>query len=187
MRLFGGIVDWKANEQATVTASTEAELLSLSQAAKEGIFPSRLLTELSVKFEEPVVQTIWCVNTQTIWCVNTQTIWCDNTQTIRLVNDEIAKLQTKLRHVDIHNHWLRQEVQEGRIKVSYMPADLQIADGLTKSLTAEKHHRFLQQLNMVDISNLIKERRDRELSLEDQKFEQLINAWEECEENPITS
>lgn len=41
MRLFGGRVDWKANKQATVTTSTtEAELLSLSQAAKEGIFPS---------------------------------------------------------------------------------------------------------------------------------------------------
>lgn len=31
------------------------------------------------------------------------TIDCDNTQTIGLVTKEIAKLQTKLRHVDIHN------------------------------------------------------------------------------------
>ena len=41
---------------------------------------------------------------------STITIQCDNTQTIRLINEEISQLQTKLRHVDIHNHWLRQEV-----------------------------------------------------------------------------
>jgi len=34
-------------------------------------------------------------------------IQCDNKQTIRLVNVDIALLQTKLRYVDIHNHWLR--------------------------------------------------------------------------------
>jgi hypothetical protein len=27
------------------------------------------------------------------------------------------KLITKLRHVDIHNHWLRQEVQQERLKI----------------------------------------------------------------------
>ena len=31
----------------------------------------------------------------------------DNQQTIRLVNSEMARLQTRLRHVDIHNHWVR--------------------------------------------------------------------------------
>ena len=31
------------------------------------------------------------------------------------MTDEI----TKLRHVDVHNHWLRQEVNRGRINVTY--------------------------------------------------------------------
>ena len=34
-------------------------------------------------------------------------IKCDNQQTLRLINDGIAELRTKLRHVDIHNFWLR--------------------------------------------------------------------------------
>ena len=39
MKLFGGLVGWRANKQATVTISTtEAELMALSQAACEEIY-----------------------------------------------------------------------------------------------------------------------------------------------------
>jgi hypothetical protein len=38
MPLFGGVIGWRANKQNTVTTSTtEAELLALSQASKEGL------------------------------------------------------------------------------------------------------------------------------------------------------
>ncbi|KJZ72743.1 hypothetical protein HIM_07935 [Hirsutella minnesotensis 3608] len=105
MKLFGGLIGWRANKQDTVTTSTtEAELLALSQAAKESIFVSRLLEDLAVKLDSSQI-----------------TIQCDNRQTIRLMTEEIASLKTKLRHVDVHNHWLRQEVQKGTIKVTYRP------------------------------------------------------------------
>jgi len=43
MKLFGGLIGWRANKQGTVTTSTtEAELLALSQAAKEGQYIYRL-------------------------------------------------------------------------------------------------------------------------------------------------
>src|SRR4029077_18418098 len=84
MVLFGGVIGWRANKQSTVTTSTtEAELLSLSQGAKEGQFIKRLLDELSVNLDDPRIR-----------------IHCDNRQTIRLMTEEIARLQTKLRHVD---------------------------------------------------------------------------------------
>ena len=38
-------------------------------------------------------------------------------QTIRLLTKSDAELNTKLRHVDIHHHWLRQEVREGSINI----------------------------------------------------------------------
>jgi hypothetical protein len=87
MMLFNGAISWRANKQDTVTtSSTEAELLALSQTAKEGIFLSRLFKALSLSLNEPL------------------TIDCDNTQTLRLIKEESAKLVTKLRHVDIHSH-----------------------------------------------------------------------------------
>lgn len=87
---------WRANKQDTVTTSTtEAQLLALSRAAKKGLYMSRLIRELDVQLDDHRVR-----------------IDCDNTQTIQLDKDALNKLQTKLRHVDIHNHWLRQEVVE---------------------------------------------------------------------------
>ena len=93
MKLFGGPVAWRANKQDTVTtSSTEAELLAISQTAKESIYLSRLMKAPKLLVSDPL------------------TIECDNTQTIRLLVDESTKLQTKLRHVDMHSHWLCQEV-----------------------------------------------------------------------------
>jgi hypothetical protein len=90
MKLFGGLIGWRAIKQDTVTASTtEAELLALSQAAKEGQYISRLFQKLTVQLDQHRIE-----------------IQCGNAQTIRLVTEEIAKLQTKLRHVGIHNHCL---------------------------------------------------------------------------------
>jgi hypothetical protein len=134
IKLFGGLIAWRASKQDTVTTSTtEAELLALSQVAKEAIFTSRLLKELQVALSDPII-----------------TIKCDNTQTIRLVNEDVAKLQTKLRHVDIHHHWLRQEVTRKMIKVEYIPSDNIIADGFTKALPANKWASFLDQLGLVE-------------------------------------
>src|SRR3954454_13915986 len=134
MKLFGGLVGWRANKQDTVTTSTtEAELLALAQATKEGLFISRLLTELSVRLDDYYT-----------------TILCDNKQTIRLVTAEIATLQTKLRHVDIHNHWLRQEFINGKIKVKYTPSKSMVADGLTKALNHSLHQGFLSQLGLTE-------------------------------------
>lgn len=135
IKLFGGLIAWKANKQDTVTTSTtEAELLALSQVAKEALFISRLLRELQIELDPRTV-----------------IIQCDNKQTIRLVTEEVSRLQTKLRHVDIHNHWIRQEVFEGRIKMEYVQSADMIADGLTKVLPGSKWEGFLQQLGLVNI------------------------------------
>jgi hypothetical protein len=151
MKLFGGTIGWRANKQDTVTTSTtEAELLALAQAAKESMFISRLVKELGVTLDDTKI-----------------TIQCDNAQTIRLINSDVALLQTKLRHVDIHNHWLRQEALANRILVQYTPTTDMIADGLTKALPAQQFEKFVMQVGLVDIKERIRERRFKELTMED--------------------
>lgn len=146
IRLFDGLIGWRASKQDTVTTSTtEAELLALAQAAKESLYVSRLLKELTVQMDDPTIR-----------------IDCDNTQTINLVTAEIATLKTKLRHVDIHNHWLRQEVQGGRVQVKYTKSTDMIADGLTKALPAGKWNRFLYQLGLEDIQERQQQSRKQE-------------------------
>ncbi|KAM4054503.1 hypothetical protein HRG_005345 [Hirsutella rhossiliensis] len=117
---LGGPVDWKATKQATVTtSSTEAELLALSSAAKEQMQFSRLIKELDIKVE------------------GTNELWCDNLQTIRLLTELSAKLKTNLKHIDIHRHWLRQEVQEERLQITWIKSTENPADGMTKAFPAK--------------------------------------------------
>jgi len=92
-RFFGAAVVWNATKQRTVaTSTTEAELLALSAAARELIATIRCLQQLGFKFNQDV------------------TIVCDNKQTVDITNKDTPILATKLRHVYIHQHWLRQLV-----------------------------------------------------------------------------
>jgi hypothetical protein len=97
-QLFGGPIDWHSTKQKTVTtSSTEAELLALTYATKETIWWRRFFQ--NIRFDPG----------------HDLTTSCDNQQTIRLMTKDAPKLTTKLRHIDIHQHWMRQEVQEGCI------------------------------------------------------------------------
>jgi hypothetical protein len=157
MTLFGGPIAWWANKQDTVTtSSTEAELLALSQTAKEAIFISRLFKAMTLKLNEPLV------------------IDCDNTQTLRLIKEDTAKLITKLRHVDIHQHWLRQEYAMKRVLFQWKAMKEMITDGLTKALPKQKFENFIKMIGMVDI----KERLNAEKWMEDLK-EKLITRRKE--------
>ena len=53
-------------------------------------------------------------------------------------------MTTKLRHIDIHNHWLRQEVSAGRIGMSFTPSACNAADGFTKALS---QHAFTWRIH----------------------------------------
>jgi hypothetical protein len=134
--LFGGVIHYKAVKGSTVTtSSTEAELLALSMTAKDFVWWKRFFGHIQLDLDEE------------------PTIHCDNQQTIRLLTKETPKLQTALKHVDIHQSWLRQEVQAGRIKVQWVPTAEMVADGFTKALPAQKHSDFMKLLNLVDIKD----------------------------------
>jgi len=62
------------------------------------------------------------------------------------------KLDTKLKHVDVHQLWLRQEVEAGRIHVNWVPTAQMPADGLTKILPPQKHENFVAQLGLVRLT-----------------------------------
>ena len=132
--LFGGPIDWRSTKQSTVTTSTtEAELLALSHSAGQLYWWQRFFKDIELDLKQDYQ------------------LYCDNLQTVRLMLKETPKLVTKLKHVDIHNLWLRQEVQRTNLKIEWIcTADMK-ADGFTKALPKEKHREFVRQLNLVDI------------------------------------
>ena len=138
IQLYGGPIDWKASKQATVTtSSTEAELLALSETSRQTLWWKRFFYSIEFDTQQPMV------------------VFCDNTQTLSLMQAETPKLMTRLKHIDIHSCWLRQEVQNKRITAEWIPTANMPADGLTKPLPPQKHQNFIKLINMVDISNLI--------------------------------
>ena len=82
-------------------------------------------------------------------------IECDNRQTIRLLVEQVAKPQTKLRHVDIHSHWLRQEIQRGSILLNWQETKKMMADGLTKALGKILFQKFREMIGLEDQTKLL--------------------------------
>ena len=52
-------------------------------------------------------------------------------------------------------HWLRQEVQQRRVHVDWIPTSGMPADGLTKALPRQRHEEFVSMLNLVNVNHLI--------------------------------
>jgi hypothetical protein len=139
-KLFGGPIHWQSSKQATVTtSSTEAELLGVSFAAKELVWTRNLFEKLQFNPDcLPELQN-------------------DNLQTIRLLTKSDPLISTKLRHVDIHQHWLRELVQRKEIHISWIPTAQMMADGMTKTLPRQKHAEFINMLNLVNCKSRIQD------------------------------
>jgi ribosomal protein L30/L7E len=58
--------------------------------------------------------------------------------------------------------WLRQEVEQKRIQVNWVPTDQMPADGLTKILSRPKHESFVKQLGLEDIRSRVTLRENEE-------------------------
>lgn len=128
-KLAGGAVSWQSKRQATIAlSSTEAEYLALSSAVQEAVWLRQLLSDLGFQQESPT------------------TINEDNQGVIALSKHPTSHSRTK--HIDIRYHYIRQEINEKRIKVVYCSTDKMIADILTKGLGKQKFETFRDLLGV---------------------------------------
>lgn len=133
--LYGGPVLWHANKQRSVTTSTtEAELVALSAATRELMALKRFLNYIDLRLP--------------------MTLMCDNQQTVKMLTQKSPLITTKLRHIDIHQHWLREMLlnDKNNIKLVWVPTNLMPADGLTKRLNIVRHQNFVRQIGIEDTS-----------------------------------
>ena len=113
--LAGGPVSWLSKKQATVALSTsEAEYIAVSAASQEAIWLRRLLQDLGVDETKPT------------------NLLEDNQSAIAMSQNPVGHARTK--HIDVRHHFIREQVQEGAVKLSYCPSKSMIADLLTKPL-----------------------------------------------------
>lgn len=131
--LYGGVITWRSTRQKAVTvSSTEAEYYGLTNAAKEAAWLRKLLTQLQYSGQD----------------IEPTLIYGDNQSSLALAED--AKAHQRSKHVDIQYHYIRQQVQDKRVFLSYVETQQMVADGLTKPLTAAKHAIFIKMLGLED-------------------------------------
>ena len=96
-------------------STCEAEYYSAVDATKEGLHLRQLLGEI---FDSPITETT--------------TIWEDNQSAIAYSQNALVSEKTK--HIGLKWHFLKDHVEQGTIKLRYLPTDQMVADMLTKPL-----------------------------------------------------
>ena len=130
--LYGGAVSWTSKRQQSIALSScEAEYMAQTQAAKEAIWLTRLLSELDIGFGLPTKPVV---------------IKADNRGAIALTED--PRFHSRTKHIDIQWHFVRDQVETGAVRFEWVPTNDMVADGLTKPLTNEKFAVFIGQLGL---------------------------------------
>jgi KUP system potassium uptake protein len=96
-------------------STCEAEYYYAADATKEGLHLRQLMGEI---FNAPITETT--------------TIWEDNQSAIAYSQNALVSEKTK--HIGPKWHFLKDHVEQGTIKLRYLPTDQMVADMFTKPL-----------------------------------------------------
>ncbi|GAU37152.1 hypothetical protein TSUD_293100 [Trifolium subterraneum] len=128
-----GVISWSSKKQPIVTLSTtEAEFVSASACACQGIWLRSILNHLSL--------------TQS----NGTIIYCDNSSSIKLAKNPIMHGRSK--HIDVRYHFLRDLNNEGVIELKHCRTNEQLADIMTKALKLESFCKLREGLGVCALS-----------------------------------
>jgi hypothetical protein len=132
--LYGGPVCWLSKVQRSVaTSSTESEYIAQLTNAKTTQWLAQILRDIgcleSIGEDSKTVQML-----------------ADNQGAIALAKN--PHLHERSRHIDICYHYVRDLVQQGRVKIKYIPTAEMVADGFTKPLERTAFDKFKDQLGM---------------------------------------
>ena len=118
MYLCGVPISWKSKAQKSVTlSSSEAEFVSLSEAAKEVKFIVQVIESIGIKVQKPV------------------TINVDNIGAIFMAENVTTSQRTK--HVDVRYNYVREFVRDGFVLVKFCRTEENNSDGFTKNITGD--------------------------------------------------
>jgi hypothetical protein len=156
-KLFDDLIDWATKKQTTMSTSiTEIELLIMLNVDKKFIWWLNLFKKIEFSSDHQM------------------TLYNDNLQTIRLLISEIAKVDTKLRHIDVTQCWLRKSVQRDILKMNYLLTAKMTADDMTKMLSSQKHKEFMRQLELVNIKKMMNNEINWESRLREDRVDTII-------------
>ncbi|CAI7842137.1 unnamed protein product [Closterium sp. NIES-53] len=114
-----GPISWQSSKQELIALSlAETEYIALCSATKEGLYLRKLLEEAKL------VQ------------LPSFSLFCDNQSAIRIANKNRFANRTK--HIALRYFFVKDEIDKGRLELSYYPTSEVAADYLTKKLGKQK-------------------------------------------------
>ena len=84
-------------------------------------------------------------------------IFCDNTSAIAISNNPV--LYSRIKHIDIRYHFIRDHILKGDIELHFVPTDLQLADIFTKPLAEPSFTRLVAELGMLNIQKDVSDKK----------------------------
>lgn len=77
------------------------------------------------------------------------TLFCDNISAINISKNPVQHSKTK--HIEIRHHFIRDLVEEKKIKLEYIHTEKQLADIFTKALDANRFENLRSSLGLCVI------------------------------------
>jgi len=132
--LNGGPVAWKSHLQKPVAQSTaEAEYYAAGHACREIVWLRELLHQLGIR--QP----------------SASSLLCDNKSTISMIHNPVFHESTK--HIEVKYHYIRQQVEKGKVSITSVPSSDQLADLLTKPLAGPAFELNRSRIGIVEADN----------------------------------
>ncbi|KAI3666944.1 hypothetical protein L6452_41985 [Arctium lappa] len=130
-QLLGGKqVSWTSKKQNSVsTSTTEAEYVAAGRCCAQILWMIKLIDYDLQLSKIP--------------------IYCDNTSVIAIANN--PGLHSKTKHIEIRDHFIRDHVMNGDIKLHFIRTDYQFADLFTKPLDETRFNFLINELGMLNL------------------------------------
>jgi hypothetical protein len=130
--MAGGPTFWMSKRQDVVALSTtEAEYIALGKGAQQARWTHNFLTEIG--HPEPLPSKLLA----------------DNKGAIAI--SENPRFHSRVKHIDIRFHYLRDVVEKGAVKVEFVASEDNPADLLTKSLGPLLHRRQVKLIGLGEV------------------------------------
>ncbi|RVW26825.1 Retrovirus-related Pol polyprotein from transposon RE1 [Vitis vinifera] len=125
-------------QRVVARSTTEAKYRALANGASETMWLLALLQELGFSLKLP------------------PSLLCDNLGATHLSFNPVQ--HSRMKHIQIDLHFVRDQVQKGALKVSYVHTQDQLADLLTKPLSQECTKCLRAKIGLADGSSILRGR-----------------------------
>ncbi|XP_075162979.1 uncharacterized protein LOC142235602 [Haematobia irritans] len=128
-QLGGATISYSSRKQKIVTlSSTEAEFVSLADAAQELIWLRMLFQDIKIDVKDISIKE-------------------DNQCCLKLLDAE--KINPRTKHIDVKYYFVRELKQTKEIQFEYCPTDEMLVDMLTKPLQRVKLNKFKTMIGLI--------------------------------------